>query len=327
VVNAPNASLELTVKPTAADAGNPSEFAARVREKLTDDKRLVRIYGSYNVLARLEGDGKRARLHLLNYGRQPAREVRVRVLGKWVSASPREKDVEPTGDAIEFTVPDFETYVAVDLGLVRVMESLRAPSDFELSADPTLAQWRDVPPVTIGLDYFGKAVAGSPTEVRSRWTAQNLYLLYSAPYDELNLKPQPQKEKDTVPLWDWDVVEAFLGSNFEHIGHYFEFELSPQGEWVDLDIDKDHPKQQQFAAWNSGFAVRARIDAAHKVWFGEMRIPLRSLGVSAPRAGQQLRTGLYRCAGRAPQRAYYAWSPTGQRSFHVPEAFGLLVLR
>src|SRR5262249_15853028 len=48
-------------------AQNPSDFAARVREKLDDDRRLVRLYGTSTIIAHLTGDGNRARLYLLNY--------------------------------------------------------------------------------------------------------------------------------------------------------------------------------------------------------------------------------------------------------------------
>ena len=51
----------------AEAAANPYEFAARVRAKLGDDKRLVRLYGTSTVIARLTGDKSRARLYLLSF--------------------------------------------------------------------------------------------------------------------------------------------------------------------------------------------------------------------------------------------------------------------
>jgi len=36
--------------------------------------------------------------------------------------------------------------------------------------------------------------------------------------------------------------------------------------------------------------------------------------------------GLFRIAGVGPAKRYYAWRPTGQTTFHVPEAFGTLRL-
>ena len=52
VVAAPDRALDLTVQLGHArlsrwqSAANPYEFAARVRAKLGDDKRLVRLYGA-----------------------------------------------------------------------------------------------------------------------------------------------------------------------------------------------------------------------------------------------------------------------------------------
>ena len=61
VVPAPDRTLDLTVQLGTPDfpaeaAANPYEFAARVRAKLGDDKRLVRLYGTSTVIARLTGD-------------------------------------------------------------------------------------------------------------------------------------------------------------------------------------------------------------------------------------------------------------------------------
>ncbi len=49
-------------------AADPFAFATLVRKKLTDEKRLVRIYGSEVVLARMNGDATHVRVHLINYG-------------------------------------------------------------------------------------------------------------------------------------------------------------------------------------------------------------------------------------------------------------------
>jgi len=36
--------------------------------------------------------------------------------------------------------------------------------------------------------------------------------------------------------------------------------------------------------------------------------------------------GLYRIAGTETNKKHYAWRPTGQTTFHVPQAFGRLRL-
>ena len=208
-----------------------------------------------------------------------------------------------------------------------VLESAYTAGDVELSANPDSDFWTKAPRVVADHNYLGEPIPGDPTQIRSRWSSKFLYLLYVCPYDELNLKPDPNPAAETPELWKWDVAEAFIGSDFEHIGRYKELQVSPQSEWVDLDIDRDNPKTQGGMAWNSGYTVKARIDGAHKVWFGEMRIPFPALDARPPQDGRELRIGLFRISGSGPKKAYYAWRPPMGTSFHVPKAFGTLRLR
>jgi hypothetical protein len=207
------------------------------------------------------------------------------------------------------------------------IESSFSASDLELSLDPKSPVWADAPRVAASRDYLNQPLAGPPTEIRSRWTKDHLYLFYTCPYDELNLKPNPNRSVKTAQLWDWEVAEAFIGWDYDHIGQYKEFQVSPQGEFIDLDINRDDPKAQQFMAWNSGMTVNARIDADAKIWYGVMKIPWRAIDTRTPEPGRELRIGLYRIAGKDPNKKFYAWRPTGSTSFHVPKAFGTLRLK
>ncbi len=201
-----------------------------------------------------------------------------------------------------------------------------ASSDFSLSADPNAPQWKGVAGVFAANGPRGEPVPGHRTEIRSRWTHGNIYFLFICPYEVLNLKPNPSQVKETNHLWDWDVAEVFVGSDFQQITRYKEFEISPQGEWVDLDIDRVHPLPEGGWLWNSGFTCKARIDAKNKIWYAEMRIPLKSIDSRSPKVGLEMRINFYRCQGREPGRKFIAWQPTGEGSFHVPQAFGLLRL-
>jgi hypothetical protein len=207
-----------------------------------------------------------------------------------------------------------------------VFESKKASADVTLTADPESRFWRDAPRIIVTTDYAGKPIPNNRMEARSRWTSGNLYILFICDFDELTLKPNPTTSEETNRLWEWDVAEAFLGSDFNDIARYKEFQVSPQGEWVDLDIDRSPQKRGAGVAWNSGFEVKARIDKARKVWYGEMKIPFDKLGVGSPANGTKLRAGIYRCAGREPARKLLSWQTTGARNFHVPERFGILAL-
>jgi Carbohydrate family 9 binding domain-like len=207
-----------------------------------------------------------------------------------------------------------------------VIVSRYVASDFSLTADPRAPQWSNVSGVFAENGPRGESVPGHRTEIRSVWTARNIYFLFICPYQELHLKPNPSRTTETNELWNWDVAEVFVGSDFQRITRYKEFEVSPQGEWVDLDIDRVHPLPEGGWLWNSGFASQARIDREHKIWYAEMRIPLNSIDTRPPADGLQMRINFFRCQGSEPGRKFIAWQPTGEANFHVPKAFGLVTL-
>ena len=201
------------------------------------------------------------------------------------------------------------------------IRSLRAAHDTALDLSAQSPFWRDASPIFFEGDNYGRSVRQLRTEVRSRWTDSSLYLLFVCPYLDLNLKPSPQTKTDTSHLWNWDVAEAFIGSDFQHIRRYKEFELSPQNEWLDLDIDLDQPHRDG-SKWNSGFKTAARIDPDKKIWYGAMRIPFTAIDPQQPHTGGKLRINFFRSQGAS--RQLLAWQTPMGESFHVPERFGIL---
>jgi hypothetical protein len=208
----------------------------------------------------------------------------------------------------------------------RVFVSRRIAADFALTADPAAPAWKGVPAAVADRDRQGQPVPGHRTEIRSRWTPGNLYFLFTCPYEQLNLKPGPSTEAETDKLWEWDVAEVFIGTDFANIKRYTEFQVSPQGEWVDLHIDRGTQPAAHDVAWNSGFEVKARIDAEKRVWHGEMRIPMKAIDKRPAQNGREMRINMYRIQGPAP-RKHVNWQPVKNESFHTPEAFGTLRLQ
>lgn len=207
-----------------------------------------------------------------------------------------------------------------------ILQSSRAPHDVALETNPASEFWRAAPRVFAEHDSYGKPVPGYGTEIRSRWTKDNLYLLFICPYEELYLKPSPDPVHETNKLWNWDVAEVFIGSDFQNIRHYKEFELSPQGEWIDLDINLEKPHHEDGWIWNSGFQVSARIDQATHIWYGAMRIPFSAIDSRSPAPGNTLRVNFFRSQGPPPNRKEVTWQPPMTDTFHTPERFGLLKL-
>jgi hypothetical protein len=121
VLKAPDPQLDLNLHPK--DVADPYAYALEARRTLGDDKRLVRLYGSEIVIARLTGDGKHARLHLLNYSRRPVLGLRVRLRGNWPAISldvfskdrTAPTDISRREGTTEFTVPEMLSYAVATL--------------------------------------------------------------------------------------------------------------------------------------------------------------------------------------------------------------------
>jgi hypothetical protein len=208
-----------------------------------------------------------------------------------------------------------------------VIESLHAPHEVALNTNPASAFWHSAHPVYATVDAGGHALSEYRTEVRSRWTGDNLYFLFSCPYKTLYLRPTPDAVHETNELWTWNVAEVFIGSDFKNIKRYKEFEVSPQNEWVDLDIDLNSPHHEDGWLWNSGFEHSARIDEAKHIWYVAVKIPFVAIDTRSPVTGNMFRVNLYRTEGPPQDPKQIMWQPVMSKSFHVPERFGALRLK
>ncbi|MBY0502262.1 MAG: carbohydrate-binding family 9-like protein [Bryobacteraceae bacterium] len=208
-------------------------------------------------------------------------------------------------------------------GLLESRFTKSAPS---LDPNPALSAWRKAPLVVAAQDRFGKPLPEARTEIRSLWTSTDLYFLFTAKYESMYLRPTPQLDRETVGLWDFDVVEVFIGHELERTNLYKEFEVSPRGEWVDLDIDKSKPNIASWE-WNSNFTFKTQIDEKNKTWHCLMKIPWASIAPQPPVASQEFRLNLYRIEGGPDPRKYITWQAVQSPSFHTPAAFGRLRLK
>ncbi len=196
-----------------------------------------------------------------------------------------------------------------------------AKSDPALSADPANSFWRGVTPILATRNNLGVETPNHRTEIRARWTKSNLYVLFTCPYEELYLLPNPSTTTETNKLWEHDVAEIFIGADFDHINRYREVQVSPQGEWVDLDIDSNNMGNTGALKWSSNMKTKARIDEKAKVWYGEFQIPLTSITDKAVKPGTKMRGNFYRFQGPPPNRKSVAWVQTGRANNHTPEKF------
>jgi len=207
------------------------------------------------------------------------------------------------------------------------IESLHAQHDVTLNTNSSFEFWRAAPAIYAEVDTGGHVLPEYRTEIRTRWTRENLYFLFICPYKSLYLKPAPDTVHETNELWNWNVAEVFIGSNFKDIKRYKEFEVSPHNEWIDLDIDLNSPHHEDGWLWNSGFEHAARIDNAKHIWYLAMKIPFKAIDSRSPAPGNMFRVNLYRTEGQPHELKEIMWQPVMSNSFHVPERFGLLRLK
>jgi hypothetical protein len=218
---------------------------------------------------------------------------------------------------------------AAQLAEAATVHCVHADAGIVLTADPNEDFWKGAQPVFMDKDRMGDPLPDLRTAIATRWTATHLYVMFVCPYDALFLNPTPKANADTWQLWLWDVAEMFIGWNFDKIEAYKEFEISPQGEWLDLDIDLASPTRGEGMKWNSGFEVVAQIDHPKKIWFGAMKIPFSAIlpaGRTTATAGDKFRVNFFRSQGPPKKQNMLAWQPPMTETFHTPEKFGTLVL-
>jgi hypothetical protein len=132
LVKAPVRRYRINVVPggtgySRTEMADPSDFALRIRHRLTDAARTLRVYGTEVVICRATANAAGVRLHLLNYGGREIQGLRIRIRGKYQE---RETQVFGAGHsrldafvvegpATEFSIPRMTTYAVVDLARVR----------------------------------------------------------------------------------------------------------------------------------------------------------------------------------------------------------------
>jgi len=199
---------------------------------------------------------------------------------------------------------------------VRVTE----PCDAE--GFPAASSWERAVPLRFRVDWRGKNVDPErETEVRLLWTQETLFLRFRARYRSITVFPDAERNGRRDQLWERDVAEAFLQPDRSNPRRYKEFEVSPNGFWIDLDIAPGEKHDLK-----SGLKRRAVLDTGQETWIAELAIPMKCLVAKFDPAATW-RVNFYRVEGPKEPRFYSAWRPTRTPvpNFHVPEAFGELI--
>lgn len=186
--------------------------------------------------------------------------------------------------------------------------------------------WQSANEIEITQYWSGKiAPHGRRLKARGLWSDDSLYFRFEAAIDEpLVVSDVPNLATKSVGLWERDVCEVFIAPDTRLPHRYYEFEIAPNGEWIDVAIEITSDGRQTDLEYASGMTSAVRVE--NDVAISAIKIPFSGIG-GMPKAGEVWLGNLFRCVGKDPGRGYLAWMPTmtAVPNFHVPERFGQFV--
>jgi alpha-galactosidase len=159
-------------------------------------------------------------------------------------------------------------------------------------------------------------------EVRLFWSKEAVFIRFDANQTEpLVINDTIDKSRKAIGLWEKDVCEIFIAPNADEPEKYFEFEVAPTGEYLDLAIVWSPEKRETDWQYQSNMRVATKT-LKDKIILA-MEIPLAAFG-KIPQAGDIWLGNMFRCIGKGETRGYLAWQPTFTEvpNFHIPQAFG-----
>ncbi len=206
----------------------------------------------------------------------------------------------------------------------------RASQPLASLLDAAAAPWAGAQPVTWGPDALA-------TSFRALWSADGL----AVRFDVTDASPWHTLTARDERLWTEEVVELFLDVGATG-REYAEVEWNAGNAVVDLWVDRPANRYDRDCnAAGLESRVVPRTEGGRAIgWTATSFLPWAALAAKAPkgaslppRPGDRWRFNLYRIerpnGPRDPDRGaqYFAWSPTGERTFHVPAAFRELEFR
>jgi alpha-galactosidase len=226
--------------------------------------------------------------------------------------------------ALNYTVWRMNPTVPRSMSELPTAIASRFASQPDKEGFPDNNAWGNCSPLRFAHDWKGEnADSARSTDVRLLWTPETLFVRFEAKYRTITVFTDAREDGWRNELWNRDVVEVFLQPDSRETWKYKEFEVSPNGFWIALDISGAGKKELRNM-------LRRRVvqNATATTWTAELAIPMRSLTPDFDET-QTWGVNFFRVEGEAELRFYSAWSPTHSQepNFHVPGAFGKLVFR
>jgi len=188
-----------------------------------------------------------------------------------------------------------------------------------VSADIDAAMWRGIAPIFLKENIAG----GEPLQAtwfKAAWDERELRVLFHS----VDSYAWATHTAHDAPLYDEEVVEIFLDPVGD-LESYFEIEVNPLNAVCDLVLRRSLSGYKKDFGWHCD-GMQTFVKTGADFWTVEMSIPFASLGSAAsPAAGNIWRANFHRIdRPRDSEWELSAWSPTGQKRFHIQEKFGHL---
>lgn len=183
--------------------------------------------------------------------------------------------------------------------------------------------WKKANSVAINKSWSGeRAPVERHTAARLLWSGEFFYVRF----DGVQMEPlvtsvRPDVSKKAPRLWEHDVCEIFIAPGPSEPTRYFEFEVAPNGEWLDLGIRFINERRETDWEYNSKMETSAKNEN-DRIVLG-IKIPWSAFD-KKPTPDEIWLGNLFRIVGKGESRGYFAWQPTltEKPNFHVPEKFG-----
>ncbi|KAI0407829.1 hypothetical protein F4802DRAFT_551378 [Xylaria palmicola] len=189
----------------------------------------------------------------------------------------------------------------------------------------------------IGRVQYNKSVLPNetfpPTQVDLCYTDSDVKISFIAFEEDNFFYNESYKTND--PIYEYEVMEAFIYHGSNDPQSYFEFEVSPNNvTWQafiynpsKVRADKRPFDHGQLAdPIIDGLVSNTVLDKGARTWISNVSIPLGLFNIDDGQArGTQWRMNFFRTVVSKetfPDQLLGAWSPTGKASFHITPYFG-----
>lgn len=189
--------------------------------------------------------------------------------------------------------------------------------------------WEELPALPPFILANGRGRAEQQTTVRIAYDADLFYVRFDC--DDRDIWGKATARDSAI--YDEEVVELFIAPGDAAPTYYYEFEVSPLGTLLDLDVHSPHLERkgiQTNFAWDCpGLQWSVERNDANNHWRAYLVVPWQSIGAARDDLATSWRANFYRIErphGQPPE--FSCWSPTmsDPADYHRPRYFGHLRL-